>query len=98
VYARVTSIQGSPDKADAGVQSFRDEALPVVKNAAGFKGALLLVDRESGKGQAITLWEDQDAMAASEEAVKSARQSATQAMGQSGTPTVDRYEVAVYEV
>jgi hypothetical protein len=98
MYARVTTIQGSPEKSDEGVRQFRDDALPTVKGLAGFKGALLLVDRESGKGHAITLWEDKSAMDSSEEAVKEARRTATQAMGQSGTPTVERYEVALYEV
>jgi heme-degrading monooxygenase HmoA len=98
VYARVTTVQGSPDKAEEGVRQFREDTLPIVKGAAGFKGALLLIDRQSGKGQAISLWEDKNAMDASEDAVAGVRQSATQAMGQSGAPTVDRYEVAIYEV
>jgi quinol monooxygenase YgiN len=98
VYARVTTVQGSPGKEEEGIQQFRDEVLPVVKAAGGCKGALLLVDRHSGKGLGISLWEDKEAMDASEDAVKGPRQAATQAMGETGTPTVDRYEVAVYEV
>jgi quinol monooxygenase YgiN len=98
MYARVTAVQGSPDRAEEGIQQFRDEVLPVVKAAGGCKGALLLVDRQSGKGLGISLWEDKEAMDASEDAVKGPRQATTQAMGQTGTPTVEGYEVAVYEV
>ena len=98
MYARITTIQGSPEKGEEGIRQFREEVIPVVRNAAGFKGAMLLVDRESGKGQAISLWEDKSAMDASEAAVTSVRQSATEVMGQSGPPTVERYEVAIYEV
>ncbi len=97
MHARVTTIEGSPDRADAGIDSFRSSALSVVRGLDGFKGALLLVDRNSGKGLAATLWESEAAMRASEEAVTGVRQEASQAMGAS-QPSVDRYEVAILEM
>jgi hypothetical protein len=62
----------------------------------GGKGALLLVDRQTGKVIPITLWENEEALAASEEkAIQLRAQAAEQ--GASRAPTVERYEVAVFE-
>jgi heme-degrading monooxygenase HmoA len=97
MHARVTTVQGDPAKADEGIAGFRDGALPIVREAGGFKGALLLIDRETGKGIALTLWDSEEAMKATEEAVKPQRERVTEEMG-AETPTVDRYEVAVLEM
>lgn len=61
------------------------------------KGAILLVDRESGDAIAITLWEDEQALRASEEAANALRADAADRMGAAQVPTVARYEVAVFE-
>jgi heme-degrading monooxygenase HmoA len=97
MHARVTEITGSPDAADAGIANFRDETLPMLREIDGNKGALLLIDRTSGKGLAVTLWDSEDAMRASEERVKAMRAQAAETLGATGAPSVDRYEVAVFE-
>ena len=96
MHARVTTISGSPAEADAGIDSFRADVVPWVREQG--KGAILLVDRESGEAIAITLWEDEEAMRASEESANSMRAQAADQMGAAQTPTVGRYEVAVFEV
>lgn len=98
MHARVTRVTGSADRTDEGIQSFRDKVLPVVQQAAGFRGTLLLVDRQSGKGIGISLWESEEDMRASEEAVAPTRQQTTEALGATGEPEVERYEVAVLEM
>jgi hypothetical protein len=55
-----------------------------------------LVDRETGNALAITLWEDEQALAASEERANALRADAAREMGAT-QPTVARYEVAVFE-
>ena len=55
-------------------------------------------DRESGEAIAITLWEDEDALRASEESANALRAGAADQMGATQEPTVGRYEVAVFEV
>ena len=57
MYARVTVVQGSPDKIEQGIESFNGEVLPAVKGVDGYRGGFLLADRETGKGIGITLWE-----------------------------------------
>ena len=58
---------------------------------------MLLIDRQSGEGMAITLWEDEAAMQASEEQANELRRAAVQALGSIEEPRVERYEVAVFE-
>jgi hypothetical protein len=94
MHARVTSLSGSPADVDRGITNFRENVVPFVKTDG--KGAILLVDRETGNALAITLWEDEQALAASEERANTLRADAAREMGAIG-PTVDRYEVAVFE-
>ena len=96
MYARVTSLGGSPADVDAGVANFRENVVPFTREQGG-KGAILLVDRESGSAVAITLWEDEAAMSASEERANALRAQAAGEMGTSEQPSVARYEVAVFE-
>jgi hypothetical protein len=97
MHARVTMITGgSPDQAEQGIAAFRDNALPGVKQL-GARGGMLLIDRQSGEGMAITLWDDEAAMRTSEERANELRSAAVQALGSTEEPRVERYEVAVFE-
>lgn len=96
MHARVTTISGSPTEADAGIDNFRANVLPLIREQG--KGAILLVDRQSGEAIAITLWEDEEAMRESEESANSLRAQAADQMGATQTPTIGRYEVAVFDV
>ena len=83
-----TSKQGSRTSARTSSRFASDER---------GKGAILLVDRASGNASAITLWEDEQAMQASEESANALRAQAAEQMGAAGQPDVARYEVAVFE-
>ncbi len=92
MYARVTAVQGDPDKTESGIDSFNSDVLPVIKGVDGYKGAMLLIDRSSGKGYGISLWESEDARRRGGEAVAKARETAIQAMG-GKVPPVEELEV-----
>ena len=96
MYARVTTISGSPAEADAGIENFRANVVPFAREKG--KGAILLVDRQSGEAIAVTLWENEETMRASEESANSLRTQAADEMGAAQTPKIGRYEVAVFEV
>ena len=96
MHARVTTISGSPEQAEQGVANFRDNVVPAIKEMGGH-GGVLLIDRQSGKAMAITLWEDEAAMRASEERANELRRAASEEMGAAEQPRVARYEVAVFE-
>jgi hypothetical protein len=97
MHARVSHVSGSPENADQGIASFRNTTLPDLKSQDGNRGAILLIDRASGNGIAITLWEDEGAMQSSEEWANEARRTASEQMGGGGAARVERYEVAVFE-
>ena len=97
MHARVSHISGSPENADQGIEAFRSNTLPELKSQDGNRGAILLIDRASGAGMAITLWEDEAAMQSSEEWANEARRSASEQMGAGGQARVERYEVAAFE-
>ena len=60
---------------DQSIQYVNQEVVPTLQKspAPGFKGAYWLCDRYAGKLMVFTLWESEQAMRASEEAVKQAR-------------------------
>ena len=97
MYARVNTFEGSGDRIDAGVRDIQERIVPWARGMDGCKGTIALVDRESGKTIGITLWESQEAMLASENEAAGLRAGAAEVMG-GGAPTVERYEVAVWEV
>ena len=97
MYARVTVVQGSPDKVEKGIDSFNSEVLPAVKGVAGYKAAFLLADRATGKGIGITLWESQDALRRGAEAVDAARAATIKAMGGS-VPPAEEFEVVASDL
>jgi len=97
MHARVTSIAGSPADIDAGIDNFRANVAPFAREDGG-KGAILLIDRQAGEAIAITLWVDEQALRASEEAANALRAAAADEMGATQPPTIGRYEVAVFEV
>ena len=97
MYARVTVVQGSPDKIEQGIDSFNGSVLPAVKGVEGYRAAFLLVDRATGKGMGVTLWETESARDAGAEAVEAARAATIKAMG--GTvPPVENFEVVASDM
>lgn len=95
MHARVTTLQADTSKLEEGIRFFRDEVVPVARQQRGFKGARLLVDRSSGKVQAVTLWENAEAVQAAETAMNQQRSQGAQTLGATGA-TTEVFEMAVY--
>ena len=96
MHARVTTIQGSPDKMDDAERHIHEQTLPQLQKMEGFKGFVSLGDRQSGKVLGVAFWEDEEALRATDEAVSSVRGGAAEAAG--GTvASVEEYEVLVNE-
>ena len=97
MYARVTVVQGSPEKIDQGIEAFNDGVLPAAKSVDGYKAAFLLVDRQTGKGMGVTLWDSEEARRRGAQAVDEARAAAIKAMGGS-IPPVEEFEVVASDL
>jgi hypothetical protein len=94
VYARVATFDGDPAKVDEAISLVRGE-VESGDTPEGLEGAkmLMLVNRETGKGLGVTLFESEDAMRRGDEALN--------AMSPGGTErrtSVEFYEVPVQTV
>src|SRR5919205_673662 len=65
MFARVTTVQGSPNRMDEGIRYFQEQVVPRVAALEGFQGAYLLINRKTGKTVRITFWETTEAEQAS---------------------------------
>jgi heme-degrading monooxygenase HmoA len=92
VHARVTTLQMDPSTLDEAAAQLENEDAPSFKQLDGYKGMTLIADRDSGKTIALTFWESEEAMRASEESVKDARRRAAET-GRAEEPQVERFEV-----
>ncbi len=96
MYARVSTIQGSPDKVDDVTRQTQEQTLPQLQKMEGFKGFVALGDRQSGKMLGVSFWESEEALRASDEAVSSVRSGAAEA-ADGIVASVEEYEVLVNE-
>lgn len=96
MFARATTLQGSADNVEVGVQQYQ-EALSRFRQIPGNQGAFLLIDRRAGKGIGLTLWESEQAMTDSREQADQLRQQAAEQAG-GRIESVEEYEVAVWDV
>jgi len=91
MYARVATFESDPSKVNDAIELVRSQ-VESGDTPEGLEGAkmLMLVNRESGKGVGVTLFEDEEAMRRGDEALN--------AMNPGGTErrtSVEFYEVPV---
>ena len=94
MYARVATFESDPANVDAAIEMVRGEVASG-ETPPGLEGAkmLMLVNRETGKGVGVTLFETEDAMRRGDEALN--------AMNPGGTErrvSVEFFEVPVQTV
>jgi len=92
--ARVSSLEGSPEAIDEGLDKTRDDTLPKVRQLDGNVGAIGLADRNTGRVTMITLWDSAESLRASEQQADQLREQ-TAEMGGQRIAGVDRYDVAM---
>lgn len=95
-FGRVTEIDGSPEQVDAMLDHVRDSVIPGVKEMAGSKGFITLVNRDSGKAIGISLWESRDAMVDARPRASQLRSDSAQAGG-GDVSDVSEYEIVIDE-
>lgn len=90
MFARVSTYTGDPDELVRGFESARNDLQAI----DGFSQAYFCVDRASGKGLTVTLWNDEQALEASAEQARQLRARATEPSGAT-IDSVEHYEVAL---
>jgi hypothetical protein len=94
MYARVATFESDPSKVDDAIDVVRSE-VESGDTPPGLEGAkmLMLINRESGKGLGVTLFETEEAMRRGDEALNSMSPGATERR-----TSVEFYEVPVQTV
>lgn len=96
MYARLTRYEGgSPDTIEAGLETKKRVLPSAPGQTEGMKGAIFLSGRESGRIVVISLWENEEALQASEAEAKRLREEVT---AEGETASVEHYEVALFSV
>ncbi len=92
MFARVTQFSVSPERLQQGQRAVVDHVIPALRMQAGYSGGLLLGTPERGKVLTVSLWENEEAMHATDDASYWFRTFGAEAAG--GTVA----EVETYEV
>lgn len=92
---RVVTFAGAKD-IDAGISFLQDKVLPVLNAQKGYRGFTASADRAGGVFGVVTLWETPADREASDSALASIRQEATDVIG--GEMKVENFEQLVTEV
>jgi heme-degrading monooxygenase HmoA len=97
MHERMSILEGPADQVDEGMRYVREQVLPLMQQQDGFKGFIVLNDRQSGKIIGVSFWESEQAMQASEEVGDRTRSESAEASGAT-VAGVERYEVELFEV
>jgi len=97
VWARVTTIESDPSKADQGIADYKSSVVPAVQKQPGARAAVLLVDRKAGRSFSGTLWDTEKDVQNSEAAIGGLRKEIAEKIG-AKSPKVEVFEVAFTEI
>ena len=94
MYARIATFESDPANLDGAIDQVRSE-VESDNTPAGLEGAkmLMLINRETGKGLGVTLFESEDAMRRGDEALNAMNPGASERR-----TSVEFYEVPVETV
>jgi hypothetical protein len=96
MHARMTRYEGgAPESIEANLETKKGVLPTEFGQTEGMKGAVFLADRQGGTVIVISLWEDEEAMRASEDEATRVREEVTRP---GETASVERYEVALLGV
>jgi heme-degrading monooxygenase HmoA len=94
MHARSAVLTVQSDKLDETARKFEDEQIPKYREQPGYKGFVLLLDREGGRALGVSFWESEDACRASDELGAGARAAIAESGGGS-EQNRDYWEVAI---
>ena len=97
MYARVTTSQVDPSKAEEVEAIMQDIVLPMLRQQKGFKNYIPFVDRASGKAITVTVWETEEDRQASDQSGEFYKEAIAKVTPFfKAPPIVENYEVEIY--
>jgi len=97
VFVRVTTVEGDPAKVADGIAQYKERIVPLIRGQAGARGAMLLVNRTSGRTFSATGWDTEQDLQKSEPAVTALRDEVIKKIGGKSSK-VEAFEVYVIEI
>jgi len=67
MFARLMVASINMDKLDETIKIYKESIVPAAKSQKGYQGAYFLIDRKTGKGISITLWDSEEDAIANEQ-------------------------------
>ena len=95
MYVRVSTTKGATD-IDAGIRFLEEKVVPELQQQQGFRGVTASADRAGGIVAVVSLWDNEQDMAASESAATKVRQEGLGVLG--GDVTVETFEQVVADI
>ncbi len=96
MFVRLTTTQMPPENLDRMTGFFQERVGPAMQQQPGFLNAYVLVDRATGKGGILSLWESEEALRQAEAMLNQQRGEGGQAVQARAAPTSEVYEVAYH--
>jgi heme-degrading monooxygenase HmoA len=94
-FARVTITQSKIESYDEVVKLYAESVVPAAKSQKGYRGILLLSNRETGKGISISFWDSEEDAIANEKSGYYQEQVAKFTEYFTAPPVQEGYEVTV---
>lgn len=92
MYARSTTVRGTPHAVDDGIARVRDHAWPALQQMEGCVGLAMLADRDTGRCIVTSAWDSAESMRMHGESAGALRTDAARVLG--GEPEVAEWEIA----
>ena len=97
MFARLHVLQTTPEQSDRGLEIVRDQLLPWLRDTSGYRGLIRLLDRENGKTLVISLWADEEALNASNEAIDRLAELTAETTGAKRV-ALEQYEATLFDL
>jgi hypothetical protein len=97
MFARMHTLETTPQQHDQGLEIVREQLLPWLRDSTGFRGLIRLSDPKRGKTLVITLWANEEALRASDEAGRRLSELTAVTVGVSKRE-LEEFEVTLFDV
>jgi len=97
VFARVHVLQATAEQSDESLEIFREQLLPWLRDASGYRGVIRLVDRVNDKTVVISLWADERSLEASTKAGERLAELTAENVGATRLG-LEQYEATIFDL
>ena len=97
MFARVHTLETTPEQDDQGLRVVTEEILPWLRDSTGFRGLIRLASRATGQVLTVSLWATEESLRNSAEAARQISELSAAGVGAT-LLAVTEYEVTMFDV